>query len=201
MGMPSISILLHEVTKLLEYAKVKDAIYIRMGTSGGIGVEGGTVIFSSEGVNHKMESIHEVPVLGGVIRRPAILDVQTTQEIAKSAKELQIPFVIGKTLTCDDFYEGQGRLDGAICEYTLEDKMAFLHKCSEAGVKNIEMEARGFAAFCYKLQIPAAVVCVALMNRLYGDQVTSTKATLIEFEDRPAAVLLNFIKKKMTKQD
>lgn len=29
-------------------------------------------------------------------------------------------------MCCDDFYEGQGRLDGAICGYKESDKMDFL---------------------------------------------------------------------------
>ena len=37
MGMPSLSILLHELAKLLHYAKVEDPVFIRLGTSGGIG--------------------------------------------------------------------------------------------------------------------------------------------------------------------
>ena len=37
MGVPSITILLHEITKLLSYAGAKDAVLIRIGTSGGIG--------------------------------------------------------------------------------------------------------------------------------------------------------------------
>lgn len=50
-------------------------------------------------------------------------------------------------MCCDDFYEGQGRLDGAICEYTLEDKMKFLQDAHAAGVRNIEMESLQFGAF------------------------------------------------------
>lgn len=39
-----------------------------------------------------------------------------------------------------DFYEGQGRLDGAFCEFTEQDKMDYLEKLREFGVVNIEME-------------------------------------------------------------
>ncbi|CAI5746424.1 unnamed protein product [Peronospora destructor] len=97
------------VTKLLEYAGALDATYIRMGTSGGIGVEPGIVVITSEGVNNKMESVDEVAVLGLTELRPSIF-------------------------SCNDFYEGQGRLDGATCEYTLEHKIAFLQKLASAGV-------------------------------------------------------------------
>ena len=42
MGGPSVSILLNELAKLLKYANA-DAIWMRMGTSGGIGVTPGTI--------------------------------------------------------------------------------------------------------------------------------------------------------------
>merc|ERR1712137_279220 len=57
MGMPSMSILLHEVTKLLFHSKVKTVNYIRIGTSGGVGVPGGTVVVTSEGDDGKQEKI------------------------------------------------------------------------------------------------------------------------------------------------
>ncbi|KAG6604532.1 uridine phosphorylase [Phytophthora cinnamomi] len=196
-GMPSISILLHEVTKLLEYAGAHGATYIRMGTSGGIGVEPGTVVITSEGVNNRMQSVDEVAVLGATVQRPSICSPEVRDEIITAAKEVGLPYAVGKTLSCNDFYEGQGRLDGAICEYTLEDKMAFLQKLSDAGVRNIEMEARCMAGFCHKLRIPVAVVCVTLLNRLNGDQVLSSHETLQGFEQRPGAVLLHYIKSKV----
>jgi uridine phosphorylase len=128
MGMPSISILLHEVTKLLDHAGVQDATYIRMGTSGGVGVSGGTLVISSEGLNHELRPIHKIPILGKMFERPAIMDANLARELATVCNTLNLPHLIGKTLSCDDFYEEQGRLDGAICEYTEEDKMEFLQK-------------------------------------------------------------------------
>lgn len=50
MGGPSISILLHEVAKLLRYAEA-DAIWIRIGTCGGIGFPAGTVVISTQSLN------------------------------------------------------------------------------------------------------------------------------------------------------
>lgn len=37
MGIPSISIMLHELIKLLHHAKCRDVTIIRIGTSGGLG--------------------------------------------------------------------------------------------------------------------------------------------------------------------
>ncbi|OQS02751.1 monovalent Cation:Proton Antiporter-2 (CPA2) family [Thraustotheca clavata] len=197
MGMPSISILLHEVTKLLEYAGAHDAIYIRMGTSGGVGVDGGTVVLTSEALNHELRPVHVVPILGQLVERPALLDENVTGEIAAICEEIDVPYVIGKTLCADDFYEEQGRLDGAICEYTNEEKLAFLEVCHEAGTRNIEMESRLFAAFTHKLNIPAAVVCVTLLNRLNGDQVTQPHSVLEQYDARPMSVVLAYIKSKL----
>lgn len=37
MGVPSISIMLHELIKLLHHAQCRDVILFRLGTSGGVG--------------------------------------------------------------------------------------------------------------------------------------------------------------------
>ena len=54
MGIPSVGILLHEVIKLMYHAKVKDPIFFRIGTCGGIGLEPGTVVVSEEVVDGMM---------------------------------------------------------------------------------------------------------------------------------------------------
>ena len=79
--------------------------------------------------------------------------------------------VLGKTISTDDFYEGQGRLDGAICEYKEEDKMNYLRDVASQGVKNMEMEALVFGALTHMAGVRSAVVCVTLLDRLKGDQV------------------------------
>lgn len=73
--------------------------------------------------------------------------------------------------TFNFFLIGQGRLDGAFCDFTEQDKMDFLERCREIGVVNIEMEATIFSALTHHAGIKAAIVCVALLNRLNGDQV------------------------------
>merc|ERR1719402_349901 len=56
MGVPSLSILLHEVFKLLWHAQVEDAIFFRIGTCGGIGTEPGTVVITKEAVDGQLRS-------------------------------------------------------------------------------------------------------------------------------------------------
>jgi uridine phosphorylase len=86
MGGPSISILLHELAKLLKYAEA-DAMWLRMGTCGGIDVEPGTVIISEESLNGALEPWHETIVLGERIKRPAIFDETLTKSLLETANK------------------------------------------------------------------------------------------------------------------
>lgn len=58
-----------------------------------------------------------------------------------------------------------------MCEYTDEDKMNFLKKAYGKGIRNIEMEATMFSSLTQLAGVKAASICVALINRLNGDQV------------------------------
>lgn len=60
MGIPSVGILLHEVIKLMYHAQVKDPIFFRIGTSGGVGLEGGTVVISEEAVDGTLSPFFEL---------------------------------------------------------------------------------------------------------------------------------------------
>lgn len=51
MGIPSISIMLHELIKLLYHAKCSDITIIRIGTSGGIGISPLIFLFLSANQN------------------------------------------------------------------------------------------------------------------------------------------------------
>lgn len=71
-------------------------------------------------------------------------------------------------------FSGQGRLDGAFCDYTEQEKMEYMESIHKQGVVNIEMESLAFAALTHHAGIKSAVVCVALLDRLHGDQVNRT---------------------------
>lgn len=199
MGSPSLSILLHEMFKLLHYARCRNVVLFRIGTSGGIGVPPGSVVVSTGAVNGLLREELDVHVLGRVVHRPAKLDVALSQDIVaegqRSFPELNV--VTGKTLCADDFYEGQGRLDGAFCDYTEEDKREFLEKLRSIGVVNIEMEATLFAAMCNHAGVKGAIVCVTLLDRLQGDQVSTPKTVLSEWQLRPQQLVLSFIKSRL----
>lgn len=196
MGVPSIGILLHEMIKLMYHAKVKDPVFFRIGTCGGIGHEGGTVIISDEAVDGMGNHHYEVPMLGKMVRRPAVFDKQLVKEL-KACTEVEDPYdtVSGTTMCAIDFYEGQGRLDGAFCDYSENDKMAYLKQLKDNGVANIEMEAIPFAALTHHAGIKAACVCVSLLDRLKADQVNAPKEVMNEWQLRPQKLVGTYIKK------
>ncbi|KAK6617702.1 hypothetical protein RUM44_005290 [Polyplax serrata] len=196
MGIPSVGILLHELIKLMYHAKVKDPIFFRIGTCGGIGMEGGTVVISEEAVDGLGRPFLEMPVLGKLVQRPAKLDRRVVREL-KALADPEDPWqtVSGKTMCTYDFYEGQGRLDGAFCDFTEQDKMTYMESLNKTGIINIEMESLSFAALTHHAGIKSAVVCVTLLDRLKGDQVLAPKEVLDEWQQRPQKLVTKYIKK------
>lgn len=196
MGMPSISILLHEMIKLVNYAKCKDPIFIRMGTCGGLGIDPGTVVVTDNAFNASLENAYEFMVLGKRVQRPAVFDKNLINLILEChLPEDHFEMVKGGTMSTDDFYEAQGRTDGAVCDYTEEDKMAFLRKIRAHGIKNIEMESTLFAALTKYAGIRAAAICVTFIDRLKGDKVSVSSEEKLELESRPQLIVGRLIKK------
>ncbi|XP_038652824.1 uridine phosphorylase 1-like isoform X2 [Scyliorhinus canicula] len=201
MGIPSISIMLHEIIKLLCHAKCTDVLAFRIGTSGGIGLLPGTIVITKVSVNACFDPYFEQNIMGMLVTYPTVLNECLAQELLKCSKEInQFNSIIGTTLCTSDFYEGQARLDGAFCNYTYEDKMNYLHCAYEAGVRNIEMESSVFAAMCNRSGIPGAVVCVTLLDRLQGDQIGSSHEVLTEYQERPQKLVGCYIKKKFCRK-
>lgn len=50
-GVGSISVVLHEIVKLLYYAKASRVIFFRIGTCGGLGLPPGSIVVTSESVD------------------------------------------------------------------------------------------------------------------------------------------------------
>ncbi|XP_058985604.1 uridine phosphorylase 1 isoform X2 [Musca domestica] len=195
-GMSTMSVVLHELLKLVHYAQCDDPVFIRLGTSGGVGVAPGTVVVTKEAYNGYLRNEHEIAILGKKVLRPAIFDEQVAKDLMTcSSYQRDYEIVWGNTMAAECFYEGQGRLDGASCDYTEADKMAFLQRAFEKGIRNIEMEATMFSALTRHVGVKAADVCVTLLNRLNGDQVLLTKEQKEDFEHRPFTIVGEYIKK------
>ena len=59
MGVPSLSILLHELIKLMWHAGVEDPTFFRIGTCGGVGLTPVTIVISKEAVDGRNLPVHE----------------------------------------------------------------------------------------------------------------------------------------------
>ena len=67
MGMPSLSILLHELFKLLQYAGcLEKCTLIRSGTCGGVGSNPGTVAITTEGCDTELNHYYSQSYIGKV---------------------------------------------------------------------------------------------------------------------------------------
>ncbi|KAI0207716.1 Uridine phosphorylase 2 [Lamellibrachia satsuma] len=214
MGIPSIQIVLHEVIKLIHHAQCTDVLFfrigtcgglatqdvtiLRLGTCGGIGLRPGSVVVSDSTVDGLFKPYLEMAILGKLVKRPSELDNELVKDLMSCPREDdEFSTVCGKTMCTLDFYEGQARLDGAFCDYTEEDKINFLQRAHQEGVCNIEMESLCFAAMCCHAKVKGAVVCVTILDRLKGDQVSTPHETLKEWDQRPAQLIARLIRKKL----
>ncbi|KAG7242081.1 hypothetical protein INR49_024127 [Caranx melampygus] len=198
MGVSSIAIMMHELIKLLHHARCTDVTIFRIGTSGGIGVEPGTVVVTKQALDDTFKPRYAQVILGQVVERSTDLDQDLAQELVQCSNELnQFATVVGNTMCTLDFYEGQARLDGAFCYYTEKDKQDYLRKVSEAGIRNIEMESTVFAAMSKLSGLRAAVVCVTLLDRLQGDQLTSSHEVFVSYQERPQKLVGHYIKTQL----
>lgn len=200
-GSSTMSVVLHELLKLVKYAKCQDPRFIRVGTCGGVGVAPGTVVVTKDAYNGLLRNEHEIFILGKRVVRPASFPDNLIQDILAYGNQSGDGFEIisANTMSTDCFYEGQGRTDGAICEYDNAAKMEFLKECHKLGIRNIEMEATMFASVTQKVGVKAADVCVTIVNRLNGDQVEISMEKKKEFEHRPFLILGRYIQGLLAK--
>jgi len=190
-----------EVIKLLHHAGAdrveRPFEYSRLGTSGGLGIEGGDIVVANRGLEASGKPRYRIHVLGEEVELPTEFDPELAERIFDCRDAVEATVVRGDTVSCDDFYTEQARLDGAFCMVAGEaEKIKFLKKLHANGARNMEMEASAFAAFCKHMGIPAACVGVALLNRLNGDQVKASGEQLAKYSDGPQQLLIEYIKRQ-----
>lgn len=139
-----------------------------------------------------------------LVKRPCVMDMSTVKTLERLCKERPNSEELGAyevrtgaTIGTNDFYEEQGRTNGAICEHTLEDKMRYLERARELGVINMEMECSHLAAMCHKLGVSFGIIDVALTNRLVNDSVELTGEQVALFERRLFHLNSLFIRHKL----
>ncbi len=201
MGMPSASIALQELMRMVFFLKggdlaaMDEVFWCRVGTSGGVGLPAGTVVVSSEGVMADLQPYRLLKGGDGEYWFDGRFPADTYNAII-AANEGVADFTVvpGRTVAGNEFFLEQFRLDGAICLETPESKTAWLEWLDQNGVRNIEMEGAmiagylnhwGFAKF--------AMICCTLLNRLEGDQVTSTPEQLHKFGEDAGSALFNYL--------
>lgn len=174
-------------------------------SGGGIGVPAGTVCISDRALDPLFQDFIELKICMQLVKRPCVIDMKTVRTLEKLCREQpnfeelgQYEIRTGATIGSNDFYEEQGRTNGAICEHTLEDKMRFLEGARKLGVINMEMEANHLAAMCHKLNVSFAIIDVALTNRLVNDKVELTSEQFALFERRLFWLNSVFIKHKLS---
>ncbi|XP_053911629.1 uridine phosphorylase 1-like [Cuculus canorus] len=98
MGIPSISIVSHELIKLLYRAKCSNVTTVCIGTSGGIGLEPGSVVITRQCGGTPFKPQFEEVVLGKTVLRSTNLDEQLAKELMQCGKEIgRFHTVIGNT--------------------------------------------------------------------------------------------------------
>ena len=201
MGMPSASIALQELMRMAYFLKggdleaLQQIFWARVGTSGGIGLPGGAVVVSSEGIMADMRPYRLLQGTTGTYWFDGAFPPDIRKAIIAANPDAGFPVVEGGTVAGNEFFLEQFRLDGAICMETVESKFDWLNRLHESGVRNIEMEGAMFAGYLNHWGFDRfAMICCTLLDRLEGDQVTASPEELHGFSERSGVVLFNYLR-------
>ena len=200
MGMPSASIALQELMRMVFFLTAGDldamdeVFWCRVGTSGGVGLPGGTVIVSSEGLMADLKPYRLLNGGTGEYWFDGRFPTATSQAIIAANEHTDFEIVAAKTVAGNEFFLEQFRLDGAICLETPETQMGWLRWLHDNGVANIEMEGAMLAGYLNWWGFSQfAMICCTLLNRLEGDQVTATAAQLHKYSEDSGVALFNYL--------
>ncbi len=200
MGMPSASIAVQELMRMVYFLKrgdhdaMAEVFWARVGTSGGVGLPGGTVVVTTEGLMADLRPFRLLKGGEGEYWFDGTFPADVARAIVDASADSGIPIELGRTIAGNEFFLEQFRLDGAICMETPESKMAWLEWINAEGVRNIEMEGAMLAGYLNHWGFPKfAMICTTLLNRLDGDQVTATKEELHTFSERSGDVLFAYL--------
>jgi uridine phosphorylase len=200
MGMPSASIALQELMRMMFFLKrgdldaMDEVFWCRVGTSGGVGLPGGTVVVSSEGLMADLKPYRLLNGGTGEYWFDGHFPAESCNAIIAANEYADFDIISGKTVAGNEFFLEQFRLDGAICLETPESKMGWLTWLQDNGVANIEMEGAMIAGYLNHWGFSKfAMICCALLNRLEGDQVTASPERLHKFSEDSGVALFNYL--------
>ena len=200
MGMPSASIAVQELMRMLFLLKdgdpdaLADVFWARVGTSGGVGLPGGTVVVTSEGVMADLRPYRLLQGGTGEYWFDSTFPASVAEAIVAASAGSGIPVQLGRTVASNEFFLEQFRLDGAVCMETPESKRAWLEWIHAEGVRNIEMEGAMIAGYLNHWGFPRfAMICATILDRLAGDQVIAGPEELATFSRRSSDVLFHYL--------
>lgn len=177
----------------------------RYSQGGGIGVEPGDVCITRRALDPLLQDFIDLKICLRTVRRSCNIDQKTADLLERLLKENPNEIQLGQyqvhsgaTIASNDFYEEQGRTNGAICDHTLEDKARFLMVAKKQGVINSEMESNYLAAICSKVGISFGIVCVALVNRLKKDKIEVSTEEIELYQRRLFWTNLLVVRHKMS---
>lgn len=203
MGLGSIEIMLNEISILLAAAKAQGVKFYRVGTSGGIGEDPGTVIISNRGWSDRPSEDLQVEgsyfpksVCGKQEWWPSGADPMLIQEILEANQDNPTPIKVGGTMAKSTFYGAEARIDGAICDHSTEEATEFFLEARNLGILNSEMEAGEFLALTNRLGIRAAIICVVLDNCFTHESINFKPEQHKDFSRRAIDVLFNHIRRE-----
>ena len=204
MGMPSASIAVQEVMRMVYFLKggdldaIDEVFWARVGTSGGVGQPSGTVVVSTEGLMADLKPYRLMQGGRGTYWFDGTFPTATREAILRANERSGIPLVSGRTIATHEFFLEQFRLDGALRLETAETKQDFLNWLRENDVANIEMEGAMLAAYLNWWGFSSfAMICAVLLDRLEGDQVTSTPQQLHQYGVDSGTVLFNYLSARL----
>jgi uridine phosphorylase len=200
MGMPSASIALQELMRMVFFLKrgdldaMDEVFWCRVGTSGGVGLPVGTVVVTSEGLMADLRPFRLLNGGAGEYWFDGHFPAATAEAIIEANEYADFDIISGKTVAGNEFFLEQFRLDGALCLETPETKMGWLRWLHDNGVVNIEMEGAMIAGYLNHWGFSKfAMICCTIFNRLESDQMTSTPAQLHKFSEDSGVALFNYL--------
>ncbi len=163
MGGPSTAICLEEL------ACMGITGVIRVGTTGAIqeSINLGDIIINKAAVRLDGTSQHFAP-----LQFPAVASFTVTAALLQAARELQIPYHVGISVSSDTFWPGQERYD-SFTGYVRRDLRGTLAEWQALGALNYEMETSALFVAAQSMGIRAGSVCGVIAQRTASEKVAA----------------------------
>ena len=164
MGGPSVSI------GMEEFARIGIKKFIRVGTTGSIqeNIKLGEVIINNAAVRLDGASRQYAP-----IEFPAVASLELTNALVAAAREVDVPYHVGISVSSDTFWPGQERYD-SFTGYVPRALQGSLKEWQALGACNYEMETATLFVVAQSMGLAAASICGVVAKRTQSEHVASS---------------------------